>query len=108
MPRPGRDRLDCLIWATLAAAATWGITTIRASAAMNRLEAQTRKEIAYWQAETSRARVQAAQLARDNATWADAWQKGRDDIIAAIPLITKAHEGRPRLQSAASDGTDGI
>ena len=100
--------LYCMIWATLAAGTAWGITTIRASAAINRLEAQTRKEIAYWQAETSRARMRAAQTARDNATWADAWQKGRDDIIAVIPLIAQAHDGRSHVQSGAGDPTEDI
>jgi hypothetical protein len=64
-----------------------------------------RREIAYWQDETARARVQAAQVARDSATWADAWKKGRDDVIAVLPLITLAHDGRVQLEPAANDGT---
>jgi hypothetical protein len=96
----------CITWAVIAAMTAWGITTIRTSATISRLQAQMNKEIAYWQDETSRARVQAAQIARDTATWADAWKMGRDDIIAVIPLITQAHDSRVHLEPAANNGTD--
>jgi hypothetical protein len=62
-----------------------------------------RQEIAYWHAETSRARTQAAQIARDTATWADAWKKGRDDVIAVIPLVTLAHDSRVQQNPIAND-----
>ena len=96
----------CLIWAVIAAAAAWGVTTIRTTAAISRMQAQMRKEIAYWQDETSRARMRAEQSVRDAVTWADAWKRGRDDAIAVIPLITQAHDGRLHLESAPSDRTD--
>jgi hypothetical protein len=96
----------CIIWAVIAAVLAWGVTTIRASAAISRMQTQMRKEITYWQDETMRARVQAAQIAQDAATWADAWKKGRDDAIAVIPLIVRAHDSRVHLESAANDGTN--
>lgn len=65
-----------------------------------------REEIAYWQAETSRARAHAAQVARDVATWADAWKKGRDDVIAVLPLVALADDGRAHPRPAASNGTE--
>lgn len=54
---------------------------------MTRLDAELRDEIAYWQDETSRARIHAAQIARDTAIRAEAWKAGRDDVIAIMPLI---------------------
>jgi Tfp pilus assembly protein PilV len=96
----------CLIWAVIAAATAWGLATIRAAAAISRMQAQKRKEITYWQDETSRARMQAEQSARDAAIWTDAWKRGRDDAIAVIPLITRAHDGRLHLEPAPNDGTD--
>jgi hypothetical protein len=98
----------CIIWAAIAAALSWGLATIRASAAISSVQTQMRKEIAYWQGETTRARLRAAQIAQDAATWADAWKKGRDDAIAVIPLIVQAHDGRVHLERAANDGTNSM
>jgi hypothetical protein len=95
----------CILWAVAAATIAWGIATIRAAAALSRTRAQMRREITYWQDETSRARTQTAQIARDSATWADAWKKGRDDVIAVIPLVTLAHDGRIQQNPIAKDGT---
>jgi hypothetical protein len=96
----------CILWAVIAAVTAWAITAIRTSAAISRMQAQMRKEIAHWQAETSRARVQAAQAVRDTATWADAWKKGRDDVIAVIPLIALAQDARVHLEPAPDTGTE--
>ena len=60
--------LYCIVWAVVAAVAVWGVTTARSCAAISRLRAEMRQEIAYWQAETARARTLAAQTARDAAT----------------------------------------
>ena len=56
------------------------------------IEAEMRDEITYWQDETSRARVRAAQIMRDAATRADAWKAGRDDVIAIMPLIASTRD----------------
>ncbi len=84
--------LYCIAWSTIAAMVTWAITMARCSALISRLEQDGRAEIAYWQAETSRARATAAQITRDAATRADAWKKGRDDVIAIMPLIASARD----------------
>jgi len=84
--------LYCIAWSIIAAMATWAITMARCSALISRLEQNRREEIAYWQAETSRARATAAQLVRDATTRADAWKKGRDDVIAIMPLIASARD----------------
>jgi len=84
--------LYCIAWSIIAAMATWAITMARCSALISRLERDRREEIASWQAETSRARATAAQIARDAATRADAWRKGRDDVIAIMPLIACARD----------------
>lgn len=83
----------CIAWSIIAAIATWAITKARCSRLISRLEQDTRAEIAYWQAETARARATAAQITRDATTRADAWQKGRDDVIAIMPLIASARDG---------------
>ena len=85
--------LYCIAWSFIAAMATWVIAMARCSALIARLEQDRRHEVAYWQAETSRARATAAQLTRDAATRADAWNKGRDDVIAIMPLIASARDG---------------
>jgi hypothetical protein len=84
--------LYSITWAVIAAVIVWAIMRTRASAAMSHLEAEMRDEIAYWQDETSRARVQAAQVARDAAIRADAWKAGRDDVIAIMPLIVPTRD----------------
>ena len=84
--------LYCIAWSIIAAMATWAITMARCSALISRLEQDRRQEIAHWQAETSRARATAAQIARDAETRADAWKKGRDDVIAIMPLIVSARD----------------
>jgi hypothetical protein len=85
--------LICIAWSIIAAMATWVVMMARRSVLISRLEQDRREEIAYWQAETSRARATAAQIARDAATRADAWKKGRDDVIAIMPLIASARDG---------------
>jgi hypothetical protein len=60
-----------------------------------RLQGTMRKEVAYWQAETSRARAYAAQIAKDAAARAEGWKRGRDDTIEIIPLIVSAHDRVP-------------
>lgn len=79
--------LYCITWAAISAGLVWAIMSIRSSTAMTRLKVEMRDEIAYWQDETSRARIHAAQIARDTAIRADAWKAGRDDVIAIMPLI---------------------
>lgn len=103
----------CILWVLIATVTTWGIMTIRSSSAIARLQGAMRKEIAYWQAETARARTQAAQIARDTATWATAWKQGRDDVIGIIPQIVSArdgaapaHDGGASPQPSAEDRTE--
>jgi hypothetical protein len=84
--------LYSITWAIIAAVTVWAIMKARAAAAMSRLEAQMRDEIEYWQDETSRARVQAAQIVRDAAVRAEAWKAGRDDVIAIIPMIASTRD----------------
>ena len=93
--------LYCIMWAAIAAAAAWGIATARGCAANARLRAQMRREIGYWQDETTRARALAAQTARDAATRATAWKEGRDDVMAIMPLIVSARD------ATDSSGTGG-
>ncbi len=93
--------LYCIAWAIIAAVTAWGLTIAHYSALISRLQEEKRQEIAHWQAETSRARATAAQIARDAATRADAWKKGRDDVIAIMPLIASARES-----STCSHGRD--
>jgi hypothetical protein len=92
--------LYCITSAVIAAVIVWAIMRVRTSTTMTRLEAETRDEIAYWQDETSRARVQAAQIARDAAIRADAWKAGRDDVIAIMPLIASTRDVSASMQPA--------
>jgi hypothetical protein len=85
--------LYCIVWAVIVGVTAWGIATARSCAAMARLRAEMRQEIAYWRDETARARTLAAQTARDAATRARGWKEGRDDVIAIMPLIVSARDG---------------
>jgi hypothetical protein len=95
--------LYCIMWAAIAAVTTWAIMTARSSALISRLRAETRREIAHWQAEASRARITAAQIARDAATRARAWKEGRDEAVAMIPLIISARDGTAGRQLTADE-----
>ena len=61
--------LPTIAWATIAAVTAWGLTWVRAAAAISRLREQMRQEVRYWQDESARAKARAAQLAKDIATW---------------------------------------
>jgi hypothetical protein len=84
--------LDTIFWAIIAAVAAWGFTLRRATHDIDRLEAASRIEVAYWKNETARARAHAAQVAQDKAAWAAGCQQGRDDVISVVPLIIAAQE----------------
>jgi hypothetical protein len=92
--------VDCITWAIIAAVTVWAIMTVRNSNALVRLEAELRDEIAYWQDETSRARIHATQIVRDTAIRADAWKAGRDDVIAIMPLIAMTRDVNASMQPA--------
>jgi hypothetical protein len=95
--------LYCIAWAAIAAVVVWAIMSVRTSATMTRLEAKMRDEIAYWQDETSRARIHAAQIARDTAMRADAWKAGRDDVIAIMPLIACTRDVSASMHSSEEE-----
>jgi hypothetical protein len=99
--------LYCIAWAVIVAVAVWAITEVRASAAMSRLGAKMREEISYCHDETSRARADAAQIARDAAIRAEGWKEGRDDVMAIIPLIVSPREINVSTHTA-EDGPETI
>jgi hypothetical protein len=83
----------------MAAVIAWGCTMVFAAARHSRLrdeivriEQMARREIQHWKDEAARARTHAAQLARDNATWAAGCKQGRDDVIGVVPLLIAAQE----------------
>jgi hypothetical protein len=98
--------LYCITWAIIAAVIVWAIMKVRTSSVITRIEAELRGEIAYWQDETSRARVRAAQIMRDAATRADAWKAGRDDVIAIMPLIASTLDVSAATQPAGAETED--
>jgi hypothetical protein len=95
----------CVAWATIGAVTAWAIVAARSSALIARLRAEARREISHWQAEASRARITAAQLARDAATRARAWKEARDEVIAIMPMIVSARDGNAGPRLAADDET---
>lgn len=83
----------------MAAVIAWGFTMVFACARHSRLrdevvriEQMARREIQHWKDEAARARTHAAQLARDNETWAAGCKQGRDDVITVVPLLMAAQE----------------
>jgi hypothetical protein len=83
----------------MAAVMAWGFTMVFASAHHSRMrdemaqtEQRLRREIQQWKDEAARARSQAAQVARDSATWAAGCKQGRDDVITVVPLLMAAQK----------------
>jgi hypothetical protein len=83
----------------MAAVIAWGFTMVFVCARHSRLrdeiariEQMARREIQHWKDEAARARSHAAQLARDNETWAAGCKQGRDDVITVVPLLLAAQE----------------
>jgi hypothetical protein len=83
----------------MAAVIAWGFTMVFACARHSklrdevvRIEQMARREIQHWMDEAARARSHAAQLARDNETWAAGCKQGRDDVITVVPLLIAAQE----------------
>jgi len=83
----------------MAAVSAWGFTLARAAvqhsrlrAEMGRLQEELHKEIRHWQEEAARAKTNAAQAAREAATWAAGCKQGRDDVIAVMPMLVAAHD----------------
>jgi hypothetical protein len=91
--------LAAVAWIIGAVVLTWAVMLARASARISRLRAELarlheemRAEIQHWQEESARAKVHAAQVARDAATWAVAWKQGREDVFSTVPLLIAAQE----------------
>jgi hypothetical protein len=80
-----------LLACCLAGATGWGFAKVKASAMLAREHAKMRKEILRCQDETAIARVRAAQLEQEIATWYKGCQQGREDVMAVMPLLLAAH-----------------
>ena len=100
------DALTTIAWATIAAVTAWGLTWARAAAAISRLREQVRQEVRYWQDESARAEVRAAQLAKDIATWTAGCKQGRDDLVTILPLIIAALDRPVGIGPATKEADD--
>jgi F0F1-type ATP synthase membrane subunit b/b' len=95
-----------MAWVTIAALIVWGLTWAHAAATISRLREQMRQEVRHWQDESERAKVRAAQLAKDIATWTAGCKQGRDDLVTVLPLIIAALERPVGIRAAAEDPND--
>jgi hypothetical protein len=86
--------LDVLEWSVTAAALAWGLTLSWACAAMARSRRTMQEEIDRWRAEAMRARRTVAQLRQEAIVWSRGRQDGREDLIAIMPLLVAAQQGR--------------
>jgi hypothetical protein len=66
----------------LGAVAAWQLARGFAAAEMSRLRTRLEERIGFWQGETERARVHAAQVAERTAAWVAGCQQGRDDVLS--------------------------
>lgn len=109
--------LTVAILMIMAAVIAWGCTMVFVSARYSRvreeivrIEQMARREIQHWKDEAARARTHAAQIARDNETWAAGCKQGRDDVIGVVPLLIAAQEhhteGGTRGQHGAQEITE--
>jgi hypothetical protein len=94
--------LETVGWVALAAVSGWGIAAVRARARIARLRTQWARRDEAMQQEierlhdvAARARIQAAQIARDAASWAAGWREGRDDVITLVPRLVPAQDRPP-------------
>jgi hypothetical protein len=88
-----------LLACCLAGATGWSFAKVKASAMLAREHTKMKKEIVRCQDETAIARVRAAQLEQEIATWYKGCQQGREDVMAVMPLLLAAHA---RLTDAES------
>lgn len=95
--------LTTIAWATIAAVTVWGLTWVRAAAAISRLREEMQEEVRYWQAESARAKSHLVQLERDAVTWTAGCKQGRDDLVAVLPLIIAVLERPTRIHATAED-----
>jgi hypothetical protein len=107
--------LTVAILMIMAAVVAWGCTMVFAAARHSRLadeivriEQMARREIQHWKDEAARARTHAAQLARDNATWAAGRKQGRDDVIGVVPLLIAAQEQHAGASACGQHGAQEI
>lgn len=94
--------LIIIAFAATAALTAWRLALARTAVASSRLTEEMQKEVRYWQAESARAKVRAAQLEKEVASWSAGCRQGRDDLVAVLPLIIAALE-RPTTVRAADE-----
>lgn len=76
-----------LACSAFAAVLAWRMARARGAAALARLDREMRAEMACLQAELTRARARAAQLAREHTIWADARRQGCADALACMSVF---------------------
>lgn len=100
------DTLTTIAWLTIAVVTVWALTWARAAATISRLREQMRQEVRYLQEESERAKTEAAQLAKDIATWTAGCKQGRDDLVTVLPLIIAALDRPVGIHAATEEPND--
>jgi hypothetical protein len=75
--------LECLVCAVF----VWGLMLWWARKEISAVRRQAKLAAGYWQRQAELAKRQVARLAREAELRDRAWQRGRDDVIAIVPLI---------------------
>jgi len=86
--------LEIVGWSVIAATFAWGLTLRRAAAMIAALRADTQREIRHWQDQAARARLRAAQLERELASWSAGCRQGREDVVSIVPTLLAASSHR--------------
>jgi hypothetical protein len=104
------NTLATIAWAIMSAVVVWGLMLVRAAATRARLNAKWRNEVQHWQAEATRAREYAAQLARGAATSTAGYQpsygQGREYVAMNAPLLIATPFQLTEPRRAVTDMTD--
>jgi hypothetical protein len=100
-------RTDLLItlWSLIAAAVTWWLAARHHAGALNAERAAALREIRHWQDQAGRARLRAAQLERELASFEEGCRQGREDVVSLVPTLLAA--GGHQASCSCHHGTDG-
>jgi hypothetical protein len=91
-----------LVACIVAAFVGWAVAKAQISGALHREHAAMQAEIRRCQDAAAVARVKAAQLEQELATWYRGCQQGKEDVIAIMPLLIAAHERLSKPEATAS------
>jgi hypothetical protein len=98
--------LETLGWCILSAAGVWGVTIWWASWAFSRDRARMQELVDCWRARAHRERDAATYWRQVSRLTDEGRVKGREDVLASMPLLVATIERMSSLQALRGTGED--